>query len=277
MSINPVDNAVVFYGDIKPTATDDSQPAPQQEAVPQIIELAEEEAIIGEDGQKTKGVIRNLMEGHFKGVADVRLRINFHEEIAAMEQVELDQIAGQGLTDIVEYVNSEMETLLQAGDFDEQIQTAIIEAQNTFTSNIPEGSGQLVAGLQAGFDEFVSSLNAVLVPPQESIPGEPEEIAPPIEDTANIIEKTALISSEEIPAPEESTSFDFEQFIGDLVEAFTLKLQELEASLASITVLPELSEPSGKGVAYQKFLDTYNQMRGATELEVQPESVNMIL
>jgi hypothetical protein len=48
----------------------------------------------GEDsGKKTpagdtldikRGVIRNLLSGHYKGVADVRLRINFHDELQAL-------------------------------------------------------------------------------------------------------------------------------------------------------------------------------------------------
>ena len=36
-----------------------------------------------EETGKTKGVIRNIKAGNFKGVADIRLRINFHEELAA--------------------------------------------------------------------------------------------------------------------------------------------------------------------------------------------------
>lgn len=31
--------------------------------------------------EKVKGVVRLLHEGHFKGVADIRLRINFHEQL----------------------------------------------------------------------------------------------------------------------------------------------------------------------------------------------------
>ncbi len=34
--------------------------------------------------EATKGVLGLLQEGHFKGVADVRLRINFFDELAAI-------------------------------------------------------------------------------------------------------------------------------------------------------------------------------------------------
>jgi len=55
---------------------------------------------------------------------------------------------------------------------------------------------------------------------------------------------------------------DFQIFIQGLKEAFNSALAELTNSLAEMKVLPELSEPQGNGVAYDKFLDIYNQMSG---------------
>ncbi|MGE5296238.1 MAG: hypothetical protein ACM3VT_15560 [Solirubrobacterales bacterium] len=48
------------------------------------------------DTQEARGVIRLLQEGHFKGVADVRLRINFAEELAGSELPELSAPKGNG-------------------------------------------------------------------------------------------------------------------------------------------------------------------------------------
>ena len=39
----------------------------------------------------------------------------------------------------------------------------------------------------------------------------------------------------------------------------------MEASLADLAILPPLSEPNGKGVAYDRFLKMYNEMIGENE------------
>jgi hypothetical protein len=63
-------------------AADQAQtgPTPETAALPSSDTVA-----IESDGEQ-KGVIRNLLAGHYKGVADVRLRINFFDELAAMDQ-----------------------------------------------------------------------------------------------------------------------------------------------------------------------------------------------
>lgn len=49
-----------------------------------------------DDADETRGVIRLLEAGHFKGVADIRLRINFVEELADAELPELSAPKGNG-------------------------------------------------------------------------------------------------------------------------------------------------------------------------------------
>jgi len=49
-----------------------------------------------EESREARGVIRLLREGHFKGVADVRLRINFIEELAGGELAEPSAPKGNG-------------------------------------------------------------------------------------------------------------------------------------------------------------------------------------
>ncbi|MHC4216368.1 MAG: hypothetical protein ACYSWP_23700 [Planctomycetota bacterium] len=62
---------------------------------PKVEEVDEEESLPDDGGQR--GVIRNLMEGHYKGVSDVRLRINFHEEITAIENQQLQAASAEKL------------------------------------------------------------------------------------------------------------------------------------------------------------------------------------
>jgi hypothetical protein len=49
-----------------------------------------------DDADEARGVIRLLEAGHFKGVADIRLRINFAEELAGAELPELSAPKGNG-------------------------------------------------------------------------------------------------------------------------------------------------------------------------------------
>jgi hypothetical protein len=50
--------------------------------------------------ERTPGALRHLADGHYRGVADVRLRTVFHEELAALaaerDVAELSEPAGNG-------------------------------------------------------------------------------------------------------------------------------------------------------------------------------------
>ncbi len=65
------------------------------QANPAVEEIPESEATEQSKDGKADGVIRNLLEGHYKGVADVRLRINHFEELAAIESAQLKALAEQ--------------------------------------------------------------------------------------------------------------------------------------------------------------------------------------
>ena len=145
----------------------ESSPAPPQ---------VENQAV--QDDEKVKGVIRLLQEGHFKGVADVRLRINFFDELTALGLVERPDNAAPG------------------------------------------------GGSEAPPNEF--SVETVAPDELFNKPIAPDELS---------IEPIVLneLTSETAEAPTETKT------------------------------LPELSPPSGKGVAYAKFLAIYNEMLGVGE------------
>ena len=63
----------------------------------------------GDESPPVKGVIRNLLEGHYKGVADIRLRINFHDELASLQQAEALQLTGEKTTDLVDGIRFQAE------------------------------------------------------------------------------------------------------------------------------------------------------------------------
>jgi hypothetical protein len=236
-----------------------------------------------ENNDGAKGVLRLLQEGHFKGVADVRLRINFHDEIAAMETEKAAQIADTGVTTLLELVSAQTEALTQENDLGEQTALGIQEALDTFNAALPQGLdeyktgdissvSELSARLQAGFDEFISTIQAIFVPDAVTPEG---TVAPEVDDVNPAAENLASVA-EDVPSTDETPSFDYQAFIADLTEEFKAKLLEMETALNSVQVLPPLSEPHGNGTAYQKFLNMYNEMQGVTEPEPNQPAVNTI-
>lgn len=103
------------------------------------------------ESQKASGVIRNLQEGHYRGVADVRLRINFHEQLRSMEQEQSAANVEDAINQLESTTQSEIVTLLA----NEQIS----EEQAAAVSN----------RLSASFEDQLSSLESQLL--ETKLPG----------------------------------------------------------------------------------------------------------
>jgi hypothetical protein len=52
------------------------------------------------------------------------------------------------------------------------------------------------------------------------------------------------------------------QLIEDLTSLFDTAVGELKDTLSNTSALPEISEPNGNGVAFEKFLNIYNDLYG---------------
>ena len=298
-------------GSLPPVTTVIEPPAPTEETVPEppVSEpLSVEEPPIEQEEEELPGVIRNLLEGHYTGVADVRLRINFADVLAAIEQEQVqaaaaEQIDGMlatlgvtvaGVLGSSEAVKAD-ETLegsteapaeeSSEGPTEEQL-AAISEYQGVFVEEVNDSKevfitseapsqDELVAGLNGAFESFVASLISLFEP--EPAP-EPEEVEPPVTTMSEgpegesqpdelLVEEggaegTGEINSEE-PEPEipVEAGFDYQSFIENLTSSFTTALDELINALNDVHALPELSEPNGNGVAFDKFLAIYNDLQ----------------
>ena len=67
-----------------------------------------------------------------------------------------------------------------------------------------------------------------------------------------------------------------DQLIANLTETFSSKLSSFEKLLSEISVLPDLSEPTGNGKAYNKFLAIYNSMYDPAGDLPPPEQVDAV-
>jgi hypothetical protein len=217
------------------------------------------------DGQR--GVIRLLQEGHFKGVSDLRLRINFFDEIAALETAQLQTITQEKTDSALASVATVVTSFLEGNDLTEEQSAAVADAQQAFEQAVSEAEDQTQA-LSNAFAEFLAALQSLFTPPAE-----PEAEPPPPDAEA---QATGEESSEEImeepPAepPQEPTEElpaadagpDWLAFVESLQAAFAAAMDDLTSTVNAASALPPLSEPNGNGVAYDKFLAIYNEMLG---------------
>jgi len=203
-----------------------------------------------EDG---KGVLRLLQEGHFKGVSNVRLRVVFFEELAAIEAGKLQAVAEEKVNDVLESVGGVVNSFLAAeenGLTEKQI-AGVSEFQETFVQAVSGYTNEPVTDLNNAFDEFVKALRDLF-----TLQGQTQE-------------ENTTTEAESPDAPE----LPWQTFIEDLQSAFTTATNELTQAFAEVEVLPELSEPNGNGIAYEKFLAIYNELRGPqTPTDEQPDS-----
>jgi len=200
-----------------------------------------------ENTETSKGVLGLLQEGHFKGVADVRLRINFSDELAAIEQAQNEQIVSQKIDVVLESVSSTLSSaqLTDTPDvFIDPFEQAVNESRQNFLAAEVQSTSVLTTELESAFDTLIVSLTEALAPTAAETP---EEGNVPVDTTMD----------EDTPVSD---------LIAGLKIAFSSVMDDLTRELSgAITVLPELSEPNGTGVAYDKFLKIYNEMQTPRE------------
>ena len=257
-----------------PAGTEESEPLA---AEPQSVDQQEDNT------ENIEGVIRLLQEGHFKGVADVRLHINHFDKLSAIEQEQLQaaveenigvlESIEQGVTQLLNY--SEDPTL-------QQEQGADIVPENVDEPAPPDGlteeqrqSADIVYGnvvellnsdglMKNALLTLVTDLKSALVSladflsPAAEVPEEPVTSADDGgQETTGTDITDAVVQAETPPSAFESL---VETFVENVNSVFTAALDELVSGLNEVETLPELSEPSGNGVAYEKFLAIYDEL-----------------
>ncbi len=247
-------------------------PPPDQDRNPPEAETAE-----------ASGVIRLLMDGHFKGVADVRLRINFHDELVSLERQSLQASVEDGLTNLRESIGGSFDSFRSANSLAEETAAAVNKIQDAFFQGIDSAKNDFMsasgatqesfqAALNSTFETMLSSIGEALAPEATT---EEAQNGSPI--TASVMEEVPLPAgpvNEEPPAAPEPAPASvpqpaLETFIKELRTTFTTALADLTARMND-RLLPELSEPKGNGSAYAKFLATYNQIWGINPPNADP-------
>ncbi|MHC4553259.1 MAG: hypothetical protein ACYSUT_10935 [Planctomycetota bacterium] len=262
----------------EPEETTDVVTEPQlEESIPAETEDNSEE--------KTRGVLRLLQKGHFKGVADVRLRMNFFEEIQEMEAEQLQETADEGLEAINESAQAASQPLTESALLDEDQAAALDEFLDNL-ENIQSGSEEddtfsaetLIENLQGSLDSLMGVLTPAPAASEQPEPAETDDglqlqmpealmVEPAAEEI--ITEEPVVEEPAEAPNPLLGLVQDFQEAVQSLID-------KLESDLSTSSALPEISEAQGNGKAYAKFLAVYEDMLASASTEAdQAESLDL--
>ncbi len=225
----------------------------------------------GSEG-RANGVISLLQAGHFKGVADIRLRINFYDEIQALESQNLKATASDSFEGFNQAVQEQITVLNESGLLNED-QTAALGAflanlQNTQTGFLDGGDNSVQSLIERLENDF-NSLLGLLNPPA---PATEQESEPPAGLEEQIPEILMAESPVEIPVEAESVTEEIapeaeptepnplQQLVQNFQESVQALIDNLQSDLANTSALPPVSAPSGNGKAYAKFISIYESM-----------------
>ncbi|MHC4346455.1 MAG: hypothetical protein ACYSUP_17430, partial [Planctomycetota bacterium] len=142
-----------------------------QTTEPQATNSVEEPQADEPDGQR--GVIGLLQEGHFKGVSDVRLRINFFDEISGIEAAQVQTVTAENTAAAVASVGTVVESFLADNKLSDDQSTAISDAEQAFEQAVSDAEDKTLA-LNNAFAELLAALQNLFTPPTE-----PDQEPPP--------------------------------------------------------------------------------------------------
>lgn len=231
-----------------------------------------------DQSEKASGVMRLLQEGHFRGVSDVRLRINFQDQISALEADEAANRLETGVRNLTDTLQGELDAFRETHVLDEELSALFNEASEQLLSDIASAvdsysSGDtiqvddLITSLQSAFDKFAESIGELLV--DDSPEGDPDA-------TLSGLSGDAISASggEDVENP--TIDDVLSKFLTEVGETYSSNLDSLRKSLRDVQVLPPLSQPTGNGKAYSKFLAIYDALRNADGGSPQSERLNAI-
>lgn len=239
---------------------------------------------------EAKGVIQHLQEGHYKGVAQLRLSIVHAErfqQAASQETSEILEVEGKQLTTAV---RDKLASLYPPLNNPEDVETSteteapldVEGAMKAFEEAVTSGkesseSGQLT--IETFRDIYSSAFQALLdkLEPVDSQPGndiaDPVQTMPGNEDEGNVTtDELAEGGTTQPPQAAADLEQDLTIITADLDAlkewysgVLDSSMETIQNQVASISAPPLPSQPAGNGAAYEKFLAVYEELYGTSE------------
>lgn len=216
-----------------------------------------------EEASEQKGVIRNLLNGHYKGAADVRLRLNFGDELAQLESSQVSGIMAEPPPELAD-LQADLDQLsvyrerLPKDSPLAQAMTDLEARVEAFASQDEMTAGQAkeaIEELRLSLDDFLSEISVFLAqtqaaqqpngtPDPESVflaeelttPETVEPIAetPPMDEPSSAsVDQAEPVVEPDIEPPAPSTEEQVDGVLLGLLEGFLAKWRSTPVKEAS--------------------------------------------
>lgn len=288
---------------IQPPVTTQTEPnatltAHQREPEGQSKPVKKSATVADQAPQKNRaqGAIRLLQEGHFKGVAALRLSINFFDQLSDLEQKNLQATAREGTAELSLAIQEQVAGLSTSGLIEEENLPQLADLTETFISEIQSSAAgdelnqqQLTTSLEQHYGNYRTALQDLLLPAEPTITlgaeanqvAAREEISPGADQSAENSPpatsplETELVTEQTTASPlqtveENESPVQLVTSLEALDSTFRNQLSNIEEQLQGISLplIPE--QPDNQGAAFQKFLNIYQKMQGMTEVGSEP-------
>jgi len=251
-----------------------------------------------------KGVIQHLQEGHYQGVAQLRLAIVHAEQFkqaASQATLEVLDAEGDQLTlEVRDKISSLYTPLNKTEEVDSSAETlasvdveGALKAFEEIVLSGKEGSGSEQPTIETFRDLYTTAFQA-LIDKLESVDSQPANYIadsvqpmPGEEDEGNVT--TSVFAEGGTTQPLQATTDVEQEQVGITVDLPALKewfsgvldssVEAIQNQVATISAPPLPSQPAGNGAAYEKFLAVYEELYGTTEQHLEtipPEETEAI-
>lgn len=228
------------------------------------------EASQGKTGEK--GVIRLLEAGHFKGVADVRLRINFYEELQQIASQEAEGLMESKGPELVNALDDKVQSLGIDNEFSDEVSGLMETFEGAVSSAVTgtkDGQFDVTAALgkiEKAFDDLFVELNKFTPASGEvAVVNNTESVA--AADAVSEVQEPIVTTTTDAPEGGNADAVSSDPFtiaLGELQKWFGSEMASIADLVTNSTSLSPLSEARGNGKAYARFLETYNALQNTT-------------
>lgn len=225
--------------------------------------------------QQEKGVVGLLQEGHFNGVADIRLRINFYDQLQLSAAEKSGETLATGSQELVTELESKVAEF--GGEFGiggeavEEMMTAFKEEAEGLIGGIADGEfdpAAVLGGLGTAFEDLITALQDFAPAPE----GEDSGVDTPAAAEESAVAEVDTATGDDPGLVTDTEPSAFTVALQSLQDWFAAEIETLEKPVGDMQALPDLSEPRGNGVAYNRFLEIYRELGGETGNDSQEAS-----
>ncbi len=252
-----------------------------------VTDVATQTAEVSKGKPEEKGVVRLLAEGHFIGAADIRLRINFQEELQELVSREAGVAMESEGQNLVSALETKIKDLGIDSKFPDEMPRIMQDFENAISATITgtkEGTiapNSALTEIKGAFGDLLTALKD-LAPAPEANPAVSETAAIASTDVLLAGQEPMVSVASEVPkesvGTSETTSDPLTSDLDILQGLFELKMTSLTQMVADSSSLPPLSDARGNGKAYERFLESYNALYATTETanNTQPEGLQTV-